>query len=176
MSKNEPIILLMKNLRRHAWLAMLLPLASCATKNSFVGRTAPEVTVTPVKPIGDVKLSSFRGKVVLLDFWATWCGPCKMLMPYLSEMQTKYGEKGFVVLGITGDSVGTAAQFKREHPEVEYDFYSDPKLAANKAFKVYQLPTTILIDRHGQVVQYDDSGFSAESAKDLEKRVAELVG
>ena len=73
-----------------------------------VGKPAPEVTFKDLDG-KDVPLSSYRGQVVLVNFWATWCDPCYIEIPWLIEMQQKYGTKGFTVLGVSMDEEGKSA-------------------------------------------------------------------
>jgi thiol-disulfide isomerase/thioredoxin len=75
---------------------------------AIAGTPAPEVTFKDLDG-KDVPLSSYRGKVVLVNFWATWCDPCYIEIPWLIEMQQKYGAKGFTVLGVSMDDEGKAA-------------------------------------------------------------------
>ena len=164
-------------LTKYLLAALLLPLAACGQKEDrFVGKAVPDLRFSPIKPSGDVRLSSFKGKVVLLDFWATWCGPCKQLMPSLSQMQSKYGPKGFVVLGVTTDPEYVVQRFWFENPGLSYDLFTDPKSEASSHFAVYALPTTVLIDRQGRVSYYDNKGVGPDTAKELDVRIAALVG
>jgi len=75
---------------------------------SIAGTPAPDVIFKDLDG-KDVPLSSFKGKVVLINFWATWCDPCYIEIPWLIEMQQKYGAKGFTVLGVSMDDEGRAA-------------------------------------------------------------------
>ncbi len=102
---------------------------------------------------GDVKLSAFKGQVILLDFWATWCGPCKLEIPWFVEFQQKYKDRGFTVVGISADDTidklkPFAAEFKMNYPVLlglGRDDVSD-------AFgPIYGLPTTLLISRDGKI-------------------------
>jgi peroxiredoxin len=99
-----------------------------------------------------VRLSDFRGKVVLLDFWATWCGPCKLEIPWFEDFQRRNQDKGFVVLGVSMDDEGW---------EVVKPFLADMKVnyrvmigndqTAQSYGGVDALPTTFLIDRDGRI-------------------------
>jgi thiol-disulfide isomerase/thioredoxin len=103
----------------------------------------------------DVKLSSYKGKVVLLNFWATWCGPCKIEIPWFNEFQQKYQAKGFVVLGISADDTVEqlkpfVAQYKMAYPVLVGLGRDDVQEALGP---VFGLPTTLLINREGKVCQ-----------------------
>jgi thiol-disulfide isomerase/thioredoxin len=103
----------------------------------------------------DVKLSSYKGKVVLLNFWATWCGPCKVEIPWFNEFQQKYQDKGFVVLGVSADDTVEqlrpfVAQYKMSYPVLVGLGRDDVQEALGP---VYGLPTTLLISRDGKICQ-----------------------
>jgi thiol-disulfide isomerase/thioredoxin len=84
------------------------PASSAVPVESIAGTPAPDAIFKDLEG-KDVPLSSFKGKVVLINFWATWCDPCYIEIPWLIEMQQKYGAKGFTVLGVSMDEEGKAA-------------------------------------------------------------------
>jgi thiol-disulfide isomerase/thioredoxin len=101
----------------------------------------------------DVKLSSFKGKVILLDFWATWCGPCKIEIPWFIEFQNKYGKSGLQVIGVvTEDTLDKAkpfaAQWKMNYTVLQGNGRDD----LDDAFgPMFGLPVTIVISRDGKI-------------------------
>jgi len=101
----------------------------------------------------DVKLSSYKGQVILLDFWATWCGPCKLEIPWFTEFQQKYKDRGFTVIGISSDDELAAlkpfvTQYKMNYPVLQGLGRDD----VHEAFgPVPGLPTTLLIGRDGRI-------------------------
>jgi peroxiredoxin len=101
----------------------------------------------------DVKLSSFKGKVVLLNFWATWCGPCKIEIPWFNEFHQKYKDRGFVVVGISADDTVEqlkpfVAEYKMTYPVLVGLGREDVQEALGP---VWGLPTTLLISRDGKI-------------------------
>lgn len=100
-----------------------------------------------------VKLSDFRGKAVLLNFWATWCSPCKVEMPWFVDLQKKYGSDGLVVLGIAMDDTETPkiAQFASEMG-VNYPVLLGTDKVSEDYGNVQYLPTSFYIDREGKII------------------------
>lgn len=108
-----------------------------------------------------VKLSALKGKTVIVDFWASWCGPCKMVMPTLQEIHKKFGTKGVIVLAVdTWDKPGDCARFLKENPQYTMRVLLDPaqdetpKSVATKLYGVDGIPTTLFIDKSGIVRKY----------------------
>ena len=114
------------------------------------GNPAPDFTVTDIDG-KKITLSDYRGKVVLLDFWATWCTPCRAEIPHFVEMQEKYGPQGFQVIGISMDDDAKPVrefyqQFKINYPVA----IGDDKLA-ERFGGVLGLPVNFIIDREGRI-------------------------
>ena len=98
-----------------------------------------------------VSLGSLRGRVVLLNLWATWCGPCRMETPYLQSVFEEYRDDGFEIVGIsmdTGDASDDVAMFVDEY-DVTYTILHDPTMRGMELYQVLGLPATFLIDREG---------------------------
>ena len=122
-----------------------------------------------------VRLSDYRGKVVLLDFWATWCGPCKIEIPWFQEFERQYKDKGFAVIGVAMDEEGwNVVKPFAQHMSINYrvvvgdDAIGD--LYANGGIDA--LPTTFLIDRGGRIASIH-VGLSSKS--DFEDDIQELL-
>jgi len=100
-----------------------------------------------------VKLSDYRGKAVLLNFWATWCSPCKVEMPWFVEMQKKYGSDGLVILGVAMDDADAPkiAQFASEMG-VNYPVLLGTDQVSEQYGNVQFLPTSFYIDREGKII------------------------
>jgi cytochrome c biogenesis protein CcmG, thiol:disulfide interchange protein DsbE len=103
-------------------------------------------------------LSTFRGRVVYLDFWASWCGPCRQSFPWMESIKTAYDGQGLTVLAINVDHDRSDADrfLKIFHPDFEIRF--DPQGSWAEEFKVSGMPTSVIIDRHG-VVRFTHVGF-----------------
>jgi len=101
-----------------------------------------------------VRLSDFKGKVVVLDFWATWCGPCRVEIPDFVKLQSKYKDKGLEIVGLSLDAVGSSAvaPFLKEH-QVNYTMLLANDDTAKSFGGILGIPTTFIIDRQGRIVQ-----------------------
>ena len=113
-------------------------------------KTAPDFVLQDASG-KTAKLEEYRGKVVLLDFWATWCTGCKKEIPWFSEFQKTYGPKGFAVVGVSMDEDGWKAlrPFLAEH-QIPYRMLLGDE-ATSKRYGIESLPDTFLIDRNGKV-------------------------
>lgn len=121
-----------------------------------------------------VKLSDFRGKVVLLNFWATWCGPCKMEVPWFMEFEQKHKDQGLVVLGVAMDDDGwDVVKPYLERYRVNYRVVMGTPEVADLYGGVESLPTTFLLDREGRVAR---THIGLVSKKDYQDDIDQLLG
>jgi len=134
---------------------------------------APDFTLKSLNG-QEITLSRLRGKVVLLDFWATWCGPCKESIPHLVQIYKAYQQKGLEVLGMNLDR-GDADTVRRfvKLMDIPYPIIITPQRAERK-YRVIGLPTTILLDRQGRI-RNRFGGFNSEIGQEMAARVAELI-
>lgn len=100
-----------------------------------------------------VRLSELRGKKVLLNFWATWCGPCVREIPELTEVYAELRGENFEMLSITADDPGTLQRFAKNNP-MNYPVVLDPTGAAHEAFRVRLFPTMVWIDEQGNIESF----------------------
>ena len=122
-----------------------------------------------------VRLSDFRGRTVLLDFWATWCEPCKQSIPRYVKMQDKLRSKGFVVVGVDEDeSPEIVRAYARDH-RMNYDVLLDPHTGLFEKYGGRSLPSAFLIDAQGNV-RGRWGGFAAATGLDVEHATDALLG
>ncbi len=129
------------------------PLAARSkAKQATNQKAAPDFTLKDANGSA-VKLSDYRGKVVLLNFWATWCGPCKIEIPWFMEFEQQYKNRGFEVLGVAMDDDGWAAvkPYIAEH-KMNYRVVLGNDEVANSYGGIDSLPTTFVINREGEIV------------------------
>ena len=141
-----------------------------------VGFRAP--TYSAVSFTGDsVSLATYRGKVVLLNAWATWCGPCRQEIPELRALHERYSKDGLVVVGVTVDAEGTESQvddFVKEF-RMAYPLWRDPAERISAQYAIMGLPATFLIDRRG-VIRWKSTGAVAPCDTALERAIHAALG
>jgi peroxiredoxin len=119
-------------------------------KQQLIGKTAPDFPIKKAQGVYAPQLSSLKGQVVLLDFWATWCGPCMQALPHLQQMHERLGKKGLRIIGVTNDpweKVGDVVKQRR----ITYGQISDESNAIGMQYIVTALPTLVLIGKDGKV-------------------------
>jgi peroxiredoxin len=114
------------------------------------GNVAPEFTVTDLDG-RKLSLSDYKGKVVLLDFWATWCTPCREEIPHFVEMQNKYGPQGFQVIGVSMDDDAKPVREYYEKYKLNYPVALGDDKLAERFGGVLGLPVNFVIDREGRI-------------------------
>ena len=138
-----------------------------------VGEKAPDFSA-PGLAGGTVSLAPYRGKVVYLDFWASWCGPCAQALPALESLRKEFPESDFQVLAVNVDRQPSIARaFLKKRP-VGYPNALDPKGEIPATFDVQTMPTSFLIDRNG-VIQHIQRGFRPSDVDELREKIQRLV-
>jgi thiol-disulfide isomerase/thioredoxin len=139
----------------------------------LVGAPAPAWSKVTVPAGAPASMASLRGRVVLLDFWATWCGPCRMIAPRLSALKDRLGAQGLSVVGITTDEPEAAAVFAERH-HMRYPSVVDAAGETSRAYAIAGLPTIVLVDKAG-VVRDVTVGFDPTGEPRLETAIKKLL-
>ena len=100
----------------------------------------------------DFDLRELHGKVVVLDFWASWCVPCRRSFPWMNSMQEKYGDEGLVIIGVNLDAVDADAQAFLQETPADFRIISDPQGTLAREHDVIAMPTSYIFDRNGNLV------------------------
>ena len=145
---------------------------SAATASASDRKAAPDFTLADANGV-PVKLSDYKGKVVLLNFWATWCGPCKIEIPWFIEFEKTYKDRGFATLGVSMDEDG----WKAVNPFVAQRAMNYPVMVGNdRVAQLYggidSLPSTFLIDREGRIASVH---LGLVSKRDCEAEILKLI-
>ncbi len=153
----------------------ILTSASCFTANATdVGQPAPQFTLPTLLQDKPTALKQFAGKVVYLDFWASWCAPCRTSFPLLNQLHEKLKAQGFEVVAINLDEdKANAEKFLQEYP-VSFTVLRDAKGEWADQFVVESMPTSFIIDKQG-VVQNIHHGFTSDDIKELEEKITKLL-
>jgi thiol-disulfide isomerase/thioredoxin len=153
-------------------LALLL---SSGVPAAGQGQPAPLFRADPLQGKEVIELERYRGKVVFLDFWASWCAPCRQSLPALERMRQEHAAAGFEVIAVNLDEVPQdGLDFLEKYP-VTYPTVRDPQGKLARLYDVRTMPMSYLIDRKG-VVRHVHQGFNKKDLPRLRAAVAKLVG
>jgi peroxiredoxin len=128
-------------------LLLSLPVAAGDISN---GHPAPAFTLN-ARGGGTLSLSQLKGQVVLVNFWASWCGPCRQEMPLLEGIYKKYHKLGFTLIGVNVEPDAKAANAALEKTPVSFPILYDPESKVSQLYNVASMPSTVIIDRSGKV-------------------------
>jgi peroxiredoxin len=134
-----------------AVLAAGLPVTVAASKAPVnVGADAPDFALRSAAG-SNLRLSEHRGQVVMINFWATWCGPCRQEMPKLDEIFARYERAGFALLGVNIDEDSERAQRLADELGVSFPLLFDDEQNVSRLYDVQAMPMTVMVDRSGKV-------------------------
>jgi thiol-disulfide isomerase/thioredoxin len=117
-----------------------------------------------------VHMDDLRGKVVLLDFWATWCGPCKESKPFIVELHEKFSPKGLYVVGLTNETRATVTAFEKGEKQ-SYPIFLDTDNSVNITLEVERYPTVIILGKSGEILFRGHPGEKEEIVQVLEQNL-----
>jgi peroxiredoxin len=157
---------------RHTLAAMLILVAGMVNAGTT---TAPAPDFTLKSNSGEnLRLSELRGEVVLINFWASWCGPCRQEMPILSELHDRYKAMGFTVLGINVEENSSAARTLLKDMPVSFPVLFDNDSRVSKQYDVVAMPSTVLVDRNGNI-RYLHKGYKPGLEESYVEQVRSLI-
>jgi len=175
---------------RHSRIALLLAvgfLSACATaggagggggevaSGNQVGAPLPEIKVDSLGG-KTIDVASYRGRVLLLDVWASWCGPCKQELPMLDAMAKRLKGQGIDVLAVSVDQErANVEKFLKGHGHWALTIAHDPAGAIAERLQPDKMPTSYVVDRSG-IVRYVNAGFVPDDAAIIERRLLEVAG
>ena len=158
-----------------AWLAMTAAggIAASAVSAGLKPSIAPDFTLESHEG-ENIRLSEYRGEVVLINFWASWCGPCRQEMPVLSELHDKYRALGFTVLGVNVESDTRKAKKLLQDLPVSFPVVFDSDSVVSKQYDVVAMPSTVLVDRDGNM-RYLHKGYKPGLEAVYQQQVRDLI-
>jgi cytochrome c biogenesis protein CcmG, thiol:disulfide interchange protein DsbE len=152
---------------RSPTMRLILALATSAI---LIHPTWTQASAAP----GGIDLRALRGRVVYLDFWASWCTPCRKSFPWMESLESSFGGAGLTVIAVNVDSDRADAERFLAEFRPDFDVRFDPGGALAERFKVMGMPTSLIIDRHG-VVRYRHIGFLPAEAQSYDDEVRQLL-
>lgn len=158
-----------KSLAAAAILACLSPLAGAEAINV----PTPDFTLES-RSGENLRLEDHRGEVVMLNFWASWCGPCRQEMPLMDELYSQYKDLGFTILAVNVDENREEAHRFLDKVPVNYPILYDPESSVSELYEVQAMPTTVMIDRNGNA-RYLHYGYQPGYEDEYEQQIRELV-
>jgi peroxiredoxin len=161
-------------------LAALLTLTACCSgggapgEGMAIGDQAPEFELQDIYGLSSKSLSDQQGKVVLVNFWASWCLPCRMEMPELEALWSRYETEGLVILGINVDADARDARAFLDEVPVSFPVLWDERSVVSDQYRVMALPRTVLVDRKGRV-RARFEGFDSSTLTVITREVGDLL-
>lgn len=123
---------------------------SSFASSGLTGQDAPDFALKSASG-SNLRLSEYRGDVVMINFWATWCGPCRQEMPLLNDLYARYNRVGFSLLGVNIDDDSKRALQMAEELGVSFPVLFDDRKEVSRLYQVEAMPVTVLVDREGKV-------------------------
>ena len=154
---------------------LLIALTACLLSLSALAqKPAPDFTLPTIPDNSEITLSDLKGRVVYLDFWATWCPPCRKSFPWMDDMQTQYADDGLTIIAISIDRKRELAERFVQQMEPSFTIAHDPKGTVSRKYGVNAMPTSYLIDRQGNIVN-THIGFRNSDKDKLEQQIEDLL-
>jgi peroxiredoxin len=160
-----------QSLIKRAALAAFVMLGTAHAADA--GGPAPAFTLSALT--GETAaLSQYKGQVVMVNFWATWCGPCQQEMPLLDQMYKKYKVAGFTLIGVSVDKDPAPVKDLMARKPVSFPVLLDPANQVSKAYHVDEMPSSVIIDRKGEI-RYIHRGYKPGDENEYQDRIRQLI-
>lgn len=148
--------------------------AKSADSAGGVNNPAPDFSLESVNGLGKAGISAWKGKVIVVDFWATWCEPCKKSFPKLQELSTKYKASGLEIVGVSEDDDSTGIKEFGATYGAKFPLVWDKDKSVAGKWKPASMPGSFIVDRKG-VVRFVHSGFHPGDEVELDKEIKSLL-
>jgi len=168
--------MLLKNASRTSWLRGLvagLLVATTAFASGSASKPAPDFTLAN-RAGGQMSLAKLKGQVVMINFWASWCGPCRQEMPLLDQMYKKYKPLGFTLVGVNVEPDSTDAEGYLKKTPVTYPILLDKENKVSSLYEVSAMPSSVIVDRKGRV-RYVHHGYKPGDENEFLNQIRALV-
>jgi peroxiredoxin len=161
-----------------AWKILLIglalaPMMTASGVTDLIGQPAPDFALKSISG-ENLRLSEFRGEVVMINFWATWCGPCRQEMPLLDELYSRYRKVGFNLLGVNIDDDQRRATKLVRSLGLQFPILLDQRKDVSRLYDIDAMPATLLIDRSG-IVRYVHDGYRSGYEQTYLDEIRELL-
>ncbi len=162
-------------MKRISYIFLIFTLFIVSAYAQSVNSKAPDFSAKDLQG-NPVKLSDLKGKVVLIDFWASWCVPCKKSMPHIIELYNGYKDNSFTVIAVNIDTeLKKLKEFENDlNAEFPFTVIFDKDSEIPPLYEVEGMPTTVVIDKDGKI-KYKEVGYTDELKEKLDKILAELI-
>ncbi|MFO7602610.1 MAG: TlpA disulfide reductase family protein [Gammaproteobacteria bacterium] len=166
----------MRIIWKQSWLVIAVVLLTFTTGSQAAQALKGPATDFTLKSRDgkNIKLSELRGQVVMINFWASWCGPCRQEMPLLEDIHNKYSALGFTLLGVNVEEDSSKANAYLRDVSVTFPILYDTKNSVSKAYNISAMPSTVMVDRDGNL-RYLHHGYKPGYEKEYEKQIKALI-
>lgn len=164
---------MLKSFRSLATLLSLTALLLMPVTGMSISGKAPDFTLKS-RDGKNLRLSDYRGQVVMINFWASWCGPCRQEMPLLEDLYKRYSKLGFTIVGVNVDTDSSKANNYLKDVTVSFPIVYDTSNNVSKTFNVNAMPTTVIVDRNGNM-RFLHQGYKPGYENEYKKQVKQLI-